>query len=360
VLTNNVGGIRWYEMRNPETNLTVFQQGTFQPDTQWRFMPAIAMDKNQDIAIGYTRTGPATGSIPSLVYAGRMPSDGLGTMEAEQVMKAGVGVQTGGLARWGDYSSMTIDPVDDCTFWFTEEYLAANGSFNWHTAVGNFLFPGCGGQGAPAVTLAPKSLGFPKILLGKSSNGEKVKLTNSGTANLLITSFAISGDFTQTNNCPITPTPLAPGAFCTITTVFTPTTVGKRTGTITINDNAGNSPQSVPLTGVGTVISYKPNVFNFGIVTVGTQTQPMTTTVTNNSNSIVVTMGTVTLVGTDKTDYIITNNTCVGNLNPLGTCSVSVAFKPTTTGKRPASLYINYSANAGGSPAVVSMAGTGQ
>ena len=203
-------------------------------------------------------------------------------------------------------------------------------------------------------------MGFPKILLGKSSNGEKVKLTNSGTANLLITSFAISGDFTQTNNCPITPTPLAPGAFCTITTVFTPTTVGKRTGTITINDNAGNSPQSVPLTGVGTVISYKPNVFNFGTVTVGTQSQPLTTTLTNNSNSIVVTMGTVTLVGTDKTDYIITNNTCVGNLNPLGTCSVSVAFKPTTTGKRPASLYINYSANAGGSPAIVSMAGTGQ
>jgi len=360
VLTNNVGGIRWYEMRNPETNLTVFQQGTFQPDTQWRFMPAIAMDKNQDIAIGYTRTGPATGSIPSLVYAGRMPSDGLGTMEAEQVMKAGVGVQTGGLARWGDYSSMTIDPVDDCTFWFTEEYLAANGSFNWHTAVGNFLFPGCGGQGSPAVTLTPKSLGFPKILLGKSSTGEKVKLTNSGTANLLITSFAISGDFTQTNNCPITPTPLAPGAFCTITTVFTPTTVGKRTGTITINDNAGNSPQSVPLTGVGTVISYKPNVFNFGTVTVGTQSQPLTTTLTNNSNTITVTMGTVSLVGTDKTDYVITNNTCVGNLNPLGTCSVSVAFKPTTTGKRPASLYINYSANAGGSPAVVSMAGTGQ
>ncbi|HZU42630.1 MAG TPA: choice-of-anchor D domain-containing protein, partial [Terriglobales bacterium] len=359
VLTNNVGGIRWYEMRNPETSLTLFQQGTFQPDTAWRFMPAIAMDKNQDIAIGYTRTGPSAGLVPSLYYAGRMPSDNPGTMEAEQVMKAGVGVQTGGLARWGDYTSLTIDPTDDCTFWFTEEYLAANGSFNWHTAVGNFVFPGCTGQAQPAVTLQPKSLSLAKTLLGSTSPAQKVKLTNSGNANLLISSIAISGDFNQTNNCPISPATLAPSAFCTITVTFTPTAINKRTGAITITDNAPNSPQSVPLSGVGTIVSYSPKSFAFGTVSVGTQSAPQTVTLKNNSSTVTLTLGTTAITGLAKGDYVITANSCVGSVAPLGTCSTSVAFKPTVTGKRNATLNINYT-NGGGSPATVSMSGTGQ
>jgi Abnormal spindle-like microcephaly-assoc'd, ASPM-SPD-2-Hydin len=358
VLSNNVGGIRWYEMRNPETSITVFQQGTFQPDTQWRFMPAIAMDKNQDIAIGYTRTGPSTGQFPSLVYAGRVPTDPAGTMESEQLLKAGTASQIG-LARWGDYSSMTIDPADDCTFWFTEEYIQTSGSFNWHTAIGNFVFPGCGGGSQPAVTLAPTSLAFPKTLLGTSSKPKTVKLTNSGNANLLISSIASSGDFTQTNNCPITPTPLAPAAFCTLTVTFTPTAINKRTGTITITDNAPNNPQSVPLSGVGTIVSYTPTTFNFGTVTVGTQSAAKTMTLTNTSSILTVTISTVYVGGTEKGDYVITNNGCVGNIVPLGNCSVSVAFKPTATGKRSAPLNVTYT-NGGGSPATVSMTGTGQ
>lgn len=359
VLSNGVGGIRWYEMRNPETGITVFQQGTFQPDTQWRFMPAIAMDKTQDIAIGYTRTGASSGQYPSLTYAGRMPSDPAGTMEAEQLLKAGTGSQNGGLARWGDYSSMTIDPTDDCTFWFTEEYLAASGSFNWQTAIGSFVFPGCTGQAEPAVTLKPTSLSFSKTLLGTSTKPTNIKLTNTGNANLLITSIGSSGAFSQTNNCPITPNPLIPSAFCTIAVTFTPTVINKQTGTVTITDNAPGSPQTVPLAGVGTVVTYSPPSINFGTVTVGTQTASQTVTLNNTSSTLTLTMGPVSIGGTAKLDYIITSNTCVGTVAPLGSCNVGVAFKPTVIGKRPATLAINYS-NGGGSPASIGLVGTGQ
>ena len=79
---------------------------------------------------------------PSVRYTGRLVGDAAGTMgQGEATMVAGTGSQTGAnLSRWGDYSSMNIDPIDDCTFWYTQEYMAASGSFNWHTRVGTFKF----------------------------------------------------------------------------------------------------------------------------------------------------------------------------------------------------------------------------
>ena len=154
----STGGVRWYEIRNPETSPTVYQSGTFAPDSQYRWMPAIAMDANQDIAVGFSRSGAAAGQYPSIVYAGRVPSDALGTLESEVVLVAGLGSQTGGVDRWGDYSSLTVDPTDDCTFWFTQEYEKSTGGFNWSTAIGSFSFPGCTANGAPTIaSLTPSS-----------------------------------------------------------------------------------------------------------------------------------------------------------------------------------------------------------
>src|SRR5262249_18523164 len=65
-------------------------------------------------------------------------------MGAEDVMYAGAGSQQSTFNRWGDYSSMEIDPIDGCTFWFTNEYYATDSSFNWQTRIGSFQFPGCG------------------------------------------------------------------------------------------------------------------------------------------------------------------------------------------------------------------------
>ena len=134
-------GVRWYQIANPNGTPVVAQQGTFAPDSSYRWMGSTAMDKAGDIAVGYS---VSSGTIhPAIRYAGRVPTDPANMLEAEATIFEGNGSQTGGLKRWGDYSSMSIDPVDDCTFWYTTEYIPSNGKFNWHTRIASFKFPGC-------------------------------------------------------------------------------------------------------------------------------------------------------------------------------------------------------------------------
>jgi hypothetical protein len=151
VLSNAVDGPRWYEIRTPLTP-TIFQQGTYQPDSTWRWMGSIAQDKVGDIAMGYSISSSSI--HPGIAYTGRVPSDAPGTFESEAVLLSGGGSQTGGLSRWGDYSAIRLDPADDCTFWYTTQYLKTTGSFNWSTHVGSFAFPNCtGGGGNPDFTI---------------------------------------------------------------------------------------------------------------------------------------------------------------------------------------------------------------
>jgi hypothetical protein len=142
-------GVRWYELRSPGTTPVVYQQSTYSPDTAlFRWMPSIAMDGDGNIAVGYSTSSSA--AFPSIAYTGRLATDTLSTMGTEVVMTAGGGAQSGN--RWGDYSAMTVDPSDDCTFWYTNEYLvaAANLTNKWSTSIGSFKFPSCGVTGAPA------------------------------------------------------------------------------------------------------------------------------------------------------------------------------------------------------------------
>ncbi len=138
---SQVDGIRWYEVTSPSGTPVIHQQGTYSPDSTSRWMGSIAMDKAGDIAVGYSASSSSV--FPSIRYTGRVPTDPLGTMQAENIIKAGGGSQLSNLSRWGDYSSMTVDPVDDCTFWYTTEYLKSSGTFNWSTWISNFKFPGC-------------------------------------------------------------------------------------------------------------------------------------------------------------------------------------------------------------------------
>ena len=136
------GGVRWYELRPSAGNLTVFQQGTYAPDSNYRWLGSGAMDKYGNIALGFSVSSLTL--HPQIHYTGRLVADPLGIMgQGEGIFINGGGSQTGGLDRWGDYSSMSVDPADDCTFWYTNEYLTASGSFNWHTRIGSFKFPGC-------------------------------------------------------------------------------------------------------------------------------------------------------------------------------------------------------------------------
>ncbi len=133
-------GIRWFEIRSPQSHPVLFQEGTWAPDGAHRWMGSIAMDKAGDIALGYSVSSKRL--VPSIRYTGRTPLDPPGTMEAEQTLQAGGGSQTG-TSRWGDYSAMSVDPSDDCTFWYQAEYMARRSPAAWHTRIGSFVFPEC-------------------------------------------------------------------------------------------------------------------------------------------------------------------------------------------------------------------------
>jgi hypothetical protein len=143
VQSGGVAGIRWFEINNATSGAPAFtQQGTYQPDSTWRWMASAAMDASGDLAVGFSASSASI--FPQVRYAGRLASDPLGTLgQGEATLHAGTGSQTDTSNRWGDYSDLTVDPVDDCTFWYTTEYYDTTSSFNWRTRIGNFKFPNC-------------------------------------------------------------------------------------------------------------------------------------------------------------------------------------------------------------------------
>ncbi|HXK12739.1 MAG TPA: hypothetical protein VMT70_24100 [Vicinamibacteria bacterium] len=137
-------GIRWAELRNTGAGWALFQVGTHAPsDGLHRWMGSIAQDRNGDIALGYSASG--TTQAADVRYVSRTAADPLGTLPGGEItLQAGLGVQVSSSGRWGDYSAMSADPFPDCTFWYTQEYYANTGSFDFKTHVGSFAFPGCG------------------------------------------------------------------------------------------------------------------------------------------------------------------------------------------------------------------------
>jgi Fibronectin type III domain len=154
IFNPGISSVRWYELRNAtgqtigSATPVVYQQSTLgTSDNIHRWMGSAAMDQAGNIAVGYSASNASV--YPSIRYTGRLATDPLNTMQAETIVKAGTGSQLQNLSRWGDYSAMTVDPVDDCTFWYTNEYLKTNGTWNWSTWITSFTFPGCGGQVTP-------------------------------------------------------------------------------------------------------------------------------------------------------------------------------------------------------------------
>lgn len=147
VATGGTSGIRWYELRNAAGQTlgnaapVVYQQGTYSPDSTYRWMGSAALDKTGGLAIGYNVSSSTV--RPSIRYAYRGPSDPAGAFGNETSILVGNGSQTTGLARWGDYSTISVDPVDGCTMVFTTEYLPANGTFNWTTYIYSFKLSTC-------------------------------------------------------------------------------------------------------------------------------------------------------------------------------------------------------------------------
>src|SRR5437773_782017 len=180
VSANSVAGVRWFELRNVTNGpVTVFQQSTYQPDTTWRWMGSAAMDGQGNIAIGFSASSSTL--HPQIRYAARLATDPINTLgQGEAHLFDGTGSQSGTSNRWGDYSAMVIDPVDDATFWYTTEYYSTTSSFNWRTRIGSFKFPSCTSTPKPVLSIT-KTADAPSVSYG-SQVGFTVTLSNVGTA----------------------------------------------------------------------------------------------------------------------------------------------------------------------------------
>jgi hypothetical protein len=230
-------GIRWWELRTGST-WSLRQEGTYSPDTDHRWMGSIAMDKDGDIALGYSVSSGTTS--PGIRYAGRLATDlPLGTLtQGEAVLQAGAGSQTGTAGRWGDYTSMSVDPSDDCTFWYTNEYYATTSSTGWKTRIGAFKFPSCSAVSNPSPTLttiSPTSATAGAAPLTLTVNGTNfvynsiVRFNGSDRLTTYVNSTQLTANITAADLAVAGTPPV---------TVFNPTPGGGTSGGATFTINA--------------------------------------------------------------------------------------------------------------------------
>ncbi|HKM57037.1 MAG TPA: choice-of-anchor D domain-containing protein, partial [Isosphaeraceae bacterium] len=218
-----------------------------------------------------------------------------------------------------------------------------------------------GGTGTePLANLSPTSLSFAGQVLGTTSAPATVTLSDPRSVALSITSISITGtnpgDFTQTNTCGGS---VAAEANCAINVTFAPLALGTRTASLTITDDAANSPQTVSLSGIGTapLVSLSALGLSFASQPMSTTSPAQAETVTNTGTGN-LTISTVTISGTDASDFAKSADTCTGaTVTPNSACAVGVTFTPSATGSLSASL--NFTDNASGSPQTVNLTGTG-
>lgn len=258
VTAGNSVGVRWYELRNLGGTPSVYQQGTYAPDSNYRWMGSIAMDGAGNIAMGYSVS--SSSMFPSIAYTGRVPSDPLGTMQAEHTITTGGGSQSsiqGALSRWGDYSAMTVDPVNDCTFWYTNEYLKRTGTFNWSTRIASFTFPGCGSTITNdfSISANPTSLSLVQNTGGTSTISTAVAAGSTGTVSL-----AVSG-VPSGANASVSPTSVTAGNSSTLTINAGTAAPGNYTVTVTGTEGSVTRSTTVALT----VTATPPPVNDFSI-----------------------------------------------------------------------------------------------
>ncbi|MGH7845296.1 MAG: hypothetical protein ACREQW_09015 [Candidatus Binatia bacterium] len=181
---NNHAAVRYYEVRRnlPGGAFFINEQASFAPDSHHRWMGSAAMDKDGTLAVGYSVS--STTLFPSIRYAGRLASDPSGGLfQGEAVLQAGAGSQTTTSSRWGDYTMMAVDPVDDCTFWYVNQYYSSSSSSSWRTRIGSFTFPSCSGGGVtipPSQIFSCGSATFTQTRFGVSNHGNIAQFNSPG------------------------------------------------------------------------------------------------------------------------------------------------------------------------------------
>jgi len=204
----------------------------------------------------------------------------------------------------------------------------------------------------PTVQLSATSITFGMILVNSSSPAKPVTLTNTGNGTLSITNISTTGDFSQTNNCGSS---VGAGTGCAITVTFKPTAAGTRTGALSITDNALGSPQTVSLSGTGTVVKLSAASINFGSQKLGTTSAPISVSI-GNLGTTPLNIASIGIRGADHRDFAETSN-CGQSLAAGKTCGITVTFTPTATGAR--SAWVAITDNGGGSPQTIALSGTG-
>ncbi len=189
--------VRWYELYDPAGAVTLNQQGTYAPDSTYRWMASLAEDQAGNIGMGYSASSSSI--YAGIRFTGRVPSDTLGTMESEYNLVSGLAAQVGTYAyRWGDYTAMQVDSTDDCTFWYVDQYQTVTGEGDWATNISSFIFNAC--STAPGFSLAA-SPGSVSIAQGTSGT---VTITasafNGFTGNVSLSALSLPGGVTATFN----------------------------------------------------------------------------------------------------------------------------------------------------------------
>ena len=222
----------------------------------------------------------------------------------------------------------------------------------------------CGGGGSTAlvpvstvgISVSSTTITFGNESVGTTSAAQTVTVTGSGSGALTISSITASGDFTQTNNCG---TSVAAGANCTVSVFFTPTATGTRRGSLSISDNATDSPNTVNLTGTGVAagpaVSLAPASLIFSSQTVGTTSGAQIVTLTNSGDAA-LSITSLAVTGANASDFVQTNN-CGSSVAAGANCAISVTFTPSASGPCTATLII--ADNASGSPQMVSLSVAG-
>ncbi len=282
-------GMRWYELRNTGSGWSIYQQGTYAPNTTSRWMGSVAMNAQGDIALGYSASD-ATSVYPSIRYTGRRASDtpGLMTIPEQTIVNGTASQQYSSVGRWGDYSMMSVDPSDDITFWYTNEYYVSwNAStWPWQTRIASFKF-----SSNPAVT----------TLAATSITGSGATLNGTINANGLATTYHFEWGTT--------------------------TGYGNNTTTTSAGSGTGNVAVNAPISGLTPGTTY-----HFRLVGVNVEG-------TTNGNDMTVTPGAAVVTTTAASAIGLTSATSGGNVVADGGSSVtargvcwSITANPTTAG----------------------------
>jgi Protein of unknown function (DUF1573)/Abnormal spindle-like microcephaly-assoc'd, ASPM-SPD-2-Hydin len=186
-----------------------------------------------------------------------------------------------------------------------------------------------------SVSLTPSNLTFATRIVNTTSDPQVATLTNTGNQDVTISDISTALPFSQTNNCPST---LPAGQSCQIQVTFQPTAIGVFDGTLSVTDSAPDSPQTVALTGTGTQIKFSPIGINFGNQKVGTSSNPIPVTL-SNEGTVTLNISQITIGGTNAGDFSQTNN-CGSSVPAGGQCTIQVTFTPTQKGQRLANIQL--------------------